>query len=402
MFITKIIIIIFIKFTVIILLCIYNIIFIFNKKMINNYYLNSKINKNNILRKINEYAINCKKKKIINKIENIFVQPNITSTVILYNAEKTISTAVRSIQNQNMKNIEILLVDDNSLDNSLKIILKLKEEDSRIKIIKNKINRGSIFSRSIATLYAKGKYIMALDSDDIFINKNIFELCYKDAENQNIDIIEFSGFMVRKFIQRLNQKFPKIAFYLRYKNNNTIIRKPKLFNYLYNKNKTHIIRLMDGYIWGKCIRTYTYKSALKILGEDIYKQNINFGEDRIVNFILFKVANSFKFIEEYGIIYIYNPLSIFHSYHKESILHDELINLNNIYKFTNNSTDVKIVAYEINYRWEKIIKVGLNEENKKNIIILINLLLANKYLDLNDKNKLQNYLELIINNKYNL
>ena len=141
---------------------------------------------------------------------------------------------------------------------------------------------------------------------------------------------------------------------------------------------------------------------MEILGEEIYKQKINFGEDRIVNFILFKEANSFKFIQEYGIFYVYNPLSIFHSYNKESILHDELINLNNLYKFTNNSTNIKIVAYEIDYRWEKIIKVGLNEENKKNIIFLINLLLMNKYLDFNDKNKLKYYLGQIINNQYNL
>ena len=287
-------------------------------------------NKNNIIRKINQYAIFCKSNKIINKKNTFSVQPKITATVIIYNSQKTLSTAIRSIQNQNMEDIEIILVDDYSIDNSLKIIKKLSENDFRINIIKNRINKGSLYSRSIAALYSKGKYIMALDSDDIFINPNIFNLCYKEAEKQNLDIIEFSGFQVRKPILRLNKKFPKIAFYLRYKKNNTIIRKPKLFNYLYLKNSTQIIRLIDGYIWGKCIKTFIYKKALKTIGEKVYKQNINFGEDRIVNFFLFKVANSFKFIQEYGIFYIYNPFSIIHSYNKVSILHDELINLKTI------------------------------------------------------------------------
>ena len=391
--------IIFFQFLIIILLSAQNIYFLFNKNFINNYYLNSTKNKNNIIRKINYYIITCIKKEIINENNNFFIQPLISSIVIIYNSEKSIRTAIRSIQNQNMKDIEIILVEDNSLDNSLKIIKKLEESDSRIKIIKNKINKGSLFSRSIAALYSKGKYIMALDSDDIFINQNIFSLCYKEAESQNLDILEFSGFQTRKMILRLNKKFPQIAFYLRYKKNNITIRKPKLFDFLYLKNRTEIIRLQDGYIWGKCIRTYVYKKALKILGEDVYGQNINFGEDRIVNFILFKVANSFKYIQEYGIIYIYNPFSIFHSYNKISILHDELINLKNIYKFTYNSTDIKIVAYEISYRWERIIKVGLNEENKKNLISLIKLLLENKFLEFNDKNKLEKYLEQIINNQ---
>ena len=136
---------------------------------------------------------------------------------------------------------------------------------------------------------------------------------------------------------------------------------------------------MDGYIWGKCIRKNIYIKTLKKLGKSIYQQYINYGEDRIVNFVLFKIANSFKFIEEYGIIYIYNPLSIFHSYQKELIAHDELVNLMNILNYTKNSSDLNIVAYELQYRWNRIFKPGLNIENKKIITFLINLLLESKY-----------------------
>ena len=166
---------------------------------------------------------------------------------------------------------------------------------------------------------------------------------------------------------------------------------PNLFDFLYQKNNTRIIRLVDGYIWGKCIRTEIYLKTLNILGEYIYNQYMNFGEDRIVNFVLFKVANSFKFINEYGILYIYNPISIFHSYNKESITHDEIINLMNIYRFTKNTTNIRIVLYEIQYRWKNIIKPGLNEENRKNIKFLINLLLNSTLIGQNEKRKLYNY-----------
>ena len=184
----------YIRFKIIILLSLYNIYYIFNTHLNNYYYLNSSKNLNNILRKINEFVIICKTDQIINNTNHFIFQPKISSTIILYNSENSIKTAVRSIQNQNMKDIEIILVDDNSLDNSLKIIKKLEENDNRIKIIKNKINRGSIYSRSISALYSKGKYIMALDSDDLFINKNIFDICFNEAEKQNLDILEFSGF----------------------------------------------------------------------------------------------------------------------------------------------------------------------------------------------------------------
>ena len=122
-----------------------------------------------------------------------------------------------------MADIEILLIDDFSSDKSPEIIEQLKKDDIRIKIIRNKKNKGALFSRSLGALKAKGKYIMALDSDDLFINENIFNLCYKEGKNNNLDIIEFSGFQVKNKILRLNNKYPKIAFYLRYKKNNLIL-----------------------------------------------------------------------------------------------------------------------------------------------------------------------------------
>ena len=233
---------------------------------------------------------------------------------------------------------------------------------------------------------------MALDSDDLFINGNIFNICYKEAELYNLDIVEFAGFHIKKPLLKKKNKFPKKAYYLRFKPYNKIIKQPMLFNYLYRKNKTQIIRLIDAYIWGKCIKKNIYIKALNKLGKNIYTQKLNFGEDRLVNFVLFQVAQSFKYINEYGIVYYNNPYSIYNSYNKELILHDELINLMSIYNFTKNSTFLNILSYEIISRWEPVIKPGLNEKYKKNIKFLINLLLKSKYIDDNDKNIMLLYL----------
>lgn len=292
-----------------------------------------------------------------------------------------------------MIDIEIIIIDDNSSDKSLKIIEKLEKQDKRIKIFKNKENRGSLYSRSIGAFKAKGKYIMALDSDDLFINENLFNICFKEVEENNLDILEFSGFQVKKYILRLNTQLPEIAHYLRFKIHNLYLKQPELFDFLYLKNESKIIRRVDGYMWGKCLKSILYVKALNILGEKVYKRNHNFGEDRIVNFVLFRIAQSFKYIEEYGILYFNNSLSVCNSYKKELLANDELFNIMSIIDFTKNTSYLSIAAYEIRHRWNHIIKPGLNEENKKTLKYIINLLLFSKNIKRNEKNKLNKYLK---------
>ena len=154
---------------------------------------NSFIINDTLIKDLNDFMKLCKNGTLINGIQKSSQKPKITVVVPVYNAEKTIKMTIRSIQNQNMSDIEIIIIDDFSQDGSLRIIERLQNEDSRIKLLKNKHNRGALYTRSIGTLNAKGKYIMPIDNDDLFI-KNIFNICYEEAELNNIDIIEFSGY----------------------------------------------------------------------------------------------------------------------------------------------------------------------------------------------------------------
>ena len=83
-----------------------------------------------------------------------------------YNSEKTIRRCIFSILNQDYKNLEFLIVDDCSTDNSLSIIKKLGENDKRIKIIENKKNIGLTKSLNKLLKISKGKFIARQDSDD--------------------------------------------------------------------------------------------------------------------------------------------------------------------------------------------------------------------------------------------
>ena len=333
----------------------------------------------NILEEINKWINKCQNESLNFDFTNSREKAKITALITLFNSQNSISTAVRSIQNQLFYDIEILVVEDCSTDNSQTIIQNMQKKDKRIKIIKNKKNRGALYSKSIGILKSTGNYIMILDSDDLFANQNIFKICFKEAFKNNIDIIEFSGFNRNTSYFELD-KIPEIPYYLRNKNEDEIIYQPELSHFIYKKIGKYKYKLIDGVLWGKCIKSIILKMSLKILGSNIYMKKINYGDDRIINFILFKIANSFKYIKEYGIIYNFNNNSITHSNSLFNNCHDELINIWSIYNFTKNSNDVYIAAFEIISRWNTIIYPGLNINNYKSINQLINKLLLNIYV----------------------
>ena len=98
---------------------------------------------------------------------------------------------MRSIQYQKFNDLEIILVDDCSSDNSIEKIKIFKKKDERIILIKNKKNKGTFISRNLGALYAKGKYIIIPDPDDI-ISENILLLCYNYAEKYKYELIRFN------------------------------------------------------------------------------------------------------------------------------------------------------------------------------------------------------------------
>ncbi len=85
-----------------------------------------------------------------------------------YNCERFVKDTIRSVQNQTYNNWEIIFVDDCSMDDTIKRILELREQDSRIKVFQNQINSGAAVSRNYALREAKGRWIAFLDSDDIW------------------------------------------------------------------------------------------------------------------------------------------------------------------------------------------------------------------------------------------
>ncbi|WKV13128.1 glycosyltransferase family 2 protein [Marivirga harenae] len=116
-----------------------------------------------------------------------------------YNSELFLESTIKSIIDQEYNNWELLIVDDSSTDNSRQIISSFSELDSRIKPMYLSKNSGRIYCRNIAIEQALGKYIIHIDSDDIWY-ENILSISVKIMEEENISFLfsSYDRFLVSK------------------------------------------------------------------------------------------------------------------------------------------------------------------------------------------------------------
>lgn len=114
------------------------------------------------------------------------MQELISVIIPVYNVEKYLKECLDSITDQTYKNIEIVIIDDGSKDNSGIICDEYARRDNRIKII-HKENEGVSIARNIGIGCARGKYITFIDSDD-FVENNYIEMLYKHCKESNADL----------------------------------------------------------------------------------------------------------------------------------------------------------------------------------------------------------------------
>lgn len=138
------------------------------------------------------------------------VKESILVSVIMsvYNDEDRIESSIKSILSQTYNNIEFLIVDDFSNDNSHKILKTYESLDNRIKIYKNNKNLGLTKSLNFLISQAKGDYIARQDSDDISFKTRIEEEL-KFIKNNDLDACSS-----RALIKGTNKVIPKFSYYL--------------------------------------------------------------------------------------------------------------------------------------------------------------------------------------------
>ena len=325
---------------------------------------------------INGLLINTEKVQLSQK-------PNVSVVIPCYNCSKYILRAIRSIQNQDFSNFEIIIANDGSKDDSLTILQQLQKEENRIRIINNKVNMGTLYTRSIATLSAKGRYIFPMDIDDMFLDQDVFSVITNIAYKGNFDIIIFNSVYTDLKPDVYTAEVGPTYFDRNHKPN-LVLFQPDLgyYNIAPSENLEEMY-LNDELLHGKLVKTKVYKKALNKLGKERYSRFMISGEDNLACNIIYNTAKTAKFIAKYGYLYVNNEES---ASRKQN---------NNI-----------IVARGPLYVLDALIDFSLDlPKNKKVLVNYIIILFKNEYLkDVlsgNYDNKLFNScLDRIFNCKY--
>lgn len=124
--------------------------------------------------------------------------PLISVIIPVYNVEKYLNQCINSVLNQGVKDIEIILINDGSTDNSGKICDEYAIKDNRIKVI-HKENGGLSDARNSGINLAKGKYLLFLDSDDYWMEDSLFKIY--DIAKKDTDIVFLTA---AKFFDKSN------------------------------------------------------------------------------------------------------------------------------------------------------------------------------------------------------
>lgn len=139
--------------------------------------------------------------------------PKISVIIPVYNVDNYIEECIKSVLEQNFKDIEVICVNDGTPDNSVKIIENLMQKDKRIKILHKK-NGGLSSARNYGIKHARGEYIHFLDSDD-YIKPGMYDALYKYAKFYNLEIVKSNlGFIDDVYPERSPIKPDKNSFLL--------------------------------------------------------------------------------------------------------------------------------------------------------------------------------------------
>lgn len=131
-----------------------------------------------------------------NKFDEMITEPKVSVIIPAYNVEKYIVECLKSVINQTLKEIEIIIVNDGSTDNTLEIIKTFMKYDTRIRLI-DRENRGVGVVKNNALNYAKGECVSFIDSDDV-IEPDLLENAYNKYCENNVEVVVFGAYALKE------------------------------------------------------------------------------------------------------------------------------------------------------------------------------------------------------------
>lgn len=243
-------------------------------------------------------------------------QPLVSIILPVYNAQSHLARCVGSICAQTYRNIEIIILNDGSKDQSLPVCEEFRQKDPRILLV-DKANSGVSDTRNLGLKLASGKYVEFVDSDD-YLDPDFTERLVAAAEENEADfVIAPYKMVIPAGASKPEQVLDKIQDELGVM---SVARPPEVREYgflpagVYDKD-TFALRLMDkpasyfySVLWNKLYRRDI------LTGNDIqFVSEMRWAEDLVFNLRYIQYAERFVAIDKPGYYYVQNPQSICHT-----------------------------------------------------------------------------------------
>ena len=274
----------------------------------------------------------------------------------VYNAEKYIKDTIYSVLNQTIKDIELIIIDDGSVDNSYNICKEIQKIDTRI-VLKKIENNGVSNARNYGIKIAKGKYLMFIDADDQY-DCNIVRKMLSSIENSDLSVCNF-----KEIRQNGKIKSKKIKYKKNISKENSLminfLQKNDLFNVVWNK---------------------IYKKDIIIKNNIEFNTKISIAEDLEFNLKYIEEVNDIEYINESLYMYRISKVGLNFRYQENRIKIRR-----KIYKYQKEIYNKK--KYDINLLNDEYIKICLSELKQIG------------YIENRNKNKEKKRLKSLLKNK---
>ena len=248
-----------------------------------------------------EYISLCNKEESQSKIkpENQ-EKPKISIIIPIYNGENNIIPMINSIKNQTLQEIEIICINDNSNDKTESILEKLKKEDPRITILKNKSQRGVLYNYIDGGMKAKGEYVAFLNVNDYFTSKdilnNVYEIATKKFE-EKIDIVHYQ--ICGSIYDKENKNIESLNHYhtVNLNNINKIMKKPYIEENYFQKNRDIT---ESRFAFDKIYKKELIQKIADYIGPQIWNQKLSYAYEFLFAFSSMKQCDTFVTINDIG------------------------------------------------------------------------------------------------------
>ena len=303
--------------------------------------------------------------------------PKVSIISPIYNRGEFVLRFLKSIQNQFFRDIEIILIDDFSTDNTFNLIKQYQSIDKRIIIIKNKKNYGTFKSRNLGILKSSGEYVLLPDPDDI-LSQNSLHMFYFFAKRHDYEMLRFNLYIGKNkiFFRDCANPTPSIPVFA-----------PNIKTFLFYA--TRKLRQIDFNVSNKFIKREAVIRALNSLSEDYFNMYMTNFEDGVLNYILYRNVRSFYFYKRLGYYYVRNPFCITGKGFNSNTIKFIFIHLKIVFEYSQNTIYEKNM---FNALFERLVirksinkRLKLMKQNLKFYIDTIDLFLDNEFVSINNK-----------------